>query len=229
MERVQKIISNAGLMSRRKAEEHIEQGRVRVNGKIIKLGDKAGPEDKIMVDDKQVSQIRKKYIMFNKPVDCLTTLDDPKGRRTVFHYVKLKERLIPVGRLDFKTEGMLLLTNDGDFANKIAHPRYEIKKSYLARLDRALQKDDKRKLEKGVTLEDGPCRPVNIVYANEDHTLVKITLHEGRNRIVRRMLFHVGYKTRQLVRTKIGNLDLGDLGVGKYRNLTPQEIESFKD
>jgi 23S rRNA pseudouridine2605 synthase len=226
-QRVQKIISNAGMMSRRKAEEFIAQGRVRVNGKIIKLGDKAAEEDKITVDGKQVSKRRKRYIMFHKPPNCLTTLDDPKGRRTIFSYVKEKERLIPVGRLDFLTEGLLLLTNDGDFANKIMHPRYEVKKNYMAFLDRPLSDNDRKKLEAGVVIEGKKTSPAKVTYESEDKDLVQVSIHEGRNRIVRKMLFSLGYKTKRLIRIKIGKLDLGDLPKGKYRELTKKEIEKL--
>lgn len=224
-QRVQKIISNAGIMSRRKAEEFIRQGRVRVNGKSIKLGDKATDDDKITVDDKPVKKTRKRYIMFHKPPDCLTTLTDPKGRRTIFNYIKEKERLIPVGRLDFLTEGLLLLTNDGDFANKIMHPRYQVKKNYIAFLDMPLSDNDRTKLEKGIIIEERKTSPARVTYESDNKDIIQVSIHEGRNRIVRKMLFTLGYKTKRLVRIKIGSLDLGDLPKGKYRELTRKEIE----
>ena len=224
-QRVQKLIANAGVMSRRKAEDHIEQGRVRVNGKLIKLGDKATFDDLITVDGTKVGQVRKKYMMFHKPPNCLTTMDDPKERPTIFRYVKEKERLIPVGRLDFKTEGLLLLTNDGDFANKVMHPRYEVKKIYVVYLDKPLDSHHKKKIEAGVQLEDGKTRPVSIKYIDEHKDVVSIKLHEGKKRIVRRLFYTFGYKTKRLIRTRIGKLDLGDLPKCKYRNLTKEEIK----
>lgn len=224
-QRVQKIISNAGIMSRRKAEEFIRQGRVRVNGKSIKLGDKATDDDKITVDDKPVKKTRKRYIMFHKPPGCLTTLTDSKGRRTIFNYIKEKERLIPVGRLDFLTEGLLLLTNDGDFANKIMHPRYQVKKNYIAFLDMPLSDNDRTKLEKGIIIEERKTSPARVTYESDNKDIIQVSIHEGRNRIVRKMLFTLGYKTKRLVRIKIGSLDLGDLPKGKYRELTRKEIE----
>lgn len=227
LQRVQKIIANAGIMSRRKAEVYIEQGRVKVNGKSIKLGDKATFKDKITVDGTPVKQIRRKYVMFHKPPNCLTTMDDPKGRPTIYKYVRLKERLIPVGRLDFKTEGLLLLTNDGDFANKIMHPRYEVEKTYYVYLHKPLNEDHKKRIEAGVKLEDGKTRPVKINYMNDKKNEVVIKIHEGKKRIVRRLFFSLGYKTMRLIRIRIGKLDLGDLRRGKYRDLTDAEREKL--
>jgi 23S rRNA pseudouridine2605 synthase len=225
LQRVQKIISNAGRMSRRKAEEYIDQGRVRVNGKSITLGDKATPSDKITVDGEPLKIGRKRYLMFHKPPNCLTTLDDPQDRPTILKYVKEKERLIPVGRLDFKTEGLLLLTNDGDFANHVMHPRYEVKKTYIVYLHKPLDREHKKKMEFGIELEEGRTKPMRLKYLSEGKDVVQITIHEGKRRIVRRVFFKLGYKTQRLIRTKVGRLDLGDLQKGRYRDLTVAERE----
>ncbi|MBU0461026.1 MAG: rRNA pseudouridine synthase [Nanoarchaeota archaeon] len=225
LQRVQKIISNFGLMSRRKAEEYIEQGRVRVNGRIIKLGDKARLTDKITVDGRQIETIRRRYIMFYKPPNCLTTLSDPQHRPTILRYIKEKERLIPVGRLDFHTEGLLLLTNDGEFANKIMHPRYEVKKTYIVHLNKPLTDDHKQRIERGIELEEGRTRPCQVKYVNDDKDIVEITIHEGKKRIVRRLFFHFGYKTQRLIRIRIGRLYIGDLKKGAYRDITKKEID----
>lgn len=229
MERVQKIISNAGIMSRRKAEDFIAAGKVEVNGKVIGLGDKADlKNDKIFVDGVQVRLKRKIYLMFHKPVDCLTTLSDPKGRKTVFDIIKLKERLIPVGRLDFKTEGLLLLTNDGDWANKIMHPRYEVKKKYRVYLNKAIGETAVDRLRGGVVLEDGKTRPAMVRVINSDRDIIDIRIHEGKNRIVRRMIEKVGYGIKGLIRIEVGGLKLANLPLGKYRKLTVKEINMFK-
>ncbi|MFC1723364.1 pseudouridine synthase [Nanoarchaeota archaeon] len=229
-ERVQKIISNAGMMSRRKAEDMIADGKVTVNGKVIGLGDQADRDkDVILVDGKKVELGKKLYIAFNKPGDCLTTLDDPRGRKTVFSYIPFKTRLIPCGRLDFKTEGLLLLTNDGDFANKIMHPRYEVKKTYVVWVDHDVSREHIDKLKEGVFLKEFEIRtrPAKVRYGHDKKTL-EITIHEGKNRIVRRMLNALGYEVKRLMRIKIGMVDLGNLYKAKYRNLSRKEIDSFK-
>jgi len=228
--RVQKIIANAGIMSRRKAETCIEDGRVTVNGEKITIGDKATDTDVVAIDGKPISKVRKKYIMFNKPGNCLTTLHDPEGRPTIFRYLNLKERLIPVGRLDFKTEGLLLLTNDGDFANKIMHPSHGIKKKYHVILDQSLNERDKAILEAGVMIEDEQRKtsPCKIYYIDErNKAIVAIIIHEGRNRIVRKLFYSRGYKTKKLMRTQIGQLQLGELKKGRHRDLSLKEVEKI--
>ena len=228
-ERVQKIISNAGVMSRRRAEDFIAAGKVKVNGKVISLGDKADLlKDKIYVEGERVQVKRRIYLMFHKPLDCLTTLEDPKGRKTIFEYIKLNERLIPVGRLDFKTEGLLLLTNDGNWANKIMHPRYEVTKMYKVFIDKPIVERDIKKIKNGVMLDDGPINGAKIKVVNSKGDIILITIHEGRNRIVRRMMACLGYKVRKLVRVGVGKLDLENLPSGKCRKLTPSEIKMFQ-
>ncbi len=230
-ERVQKIIANAGMMSRRKAEKAIVAGKVKVNGKVITIGDKAdASKDKITVDGKKVELGRKVYLMLNKPVDCLTTLRDPKGRKTIFAYLPYMERVIPCGRLDYKTEGLLLLTNDGDFANKIMHPRYEVEKKYEVHLDRGFSDEDFGRLRKGVRIDelDVTTRPAKARALSEDGKVIEITIHEGKNRIVRRMMHALGYKVARLIRTKVGKLELGSLRPGKFRKLNNNEINMFR-
>jgi len=229
LERVQKIIANAGITSRRKAEILIDQGMVQVNGKTIKLGDKADPDnDEVTVADNIIKKGERKYYAFHKPIDCLTTLKDPQGRKTIFDVYKTKERLIPVGRLDYKTEGLLILTNDGDFANRVMHPRYEVTKTYVVYIDRSMKKEDVTKLTKGVELEGvGKAHPAKVNFVTDDKKVVQIKIHEGKNRIVRRMMRTLGYKIRRLIRTGIGTVHLDNLRRGKVRPLSPMEVKSF--
>ena len=203
MHRVQKLLSNYGYCSRRKAEEIIKQGRVRVNDKLITIGDKASEEDKIYVDDKLVEKEKKVYLMFNKPVKCVTALNDNKFK-TVMDYIKIKERVFPIGRLDYLTSGLLLLTNDGDFANKIMHPRY----------DKKISGDSIKKIVEGIELEDGKTSPAKVKRIKDN--IIEITIHEGKNRIIRRMIKALGYRMKSLERIKIGELGLSGLKPGKF-------------
>lgn len=216
MERVQKILSNAGYCSRRHAEELIKKGKVAVNGKTITIGDQAGPTDKITIDGKILKRERPVYIVFNKPTGCVTAVTD-KRFRTVMHYIKCKERVFPVGRLDMNTAGLLLLTNDGTFANNVMHPRYEIKKTYVAEIDKPIGPRNIKKLEQGILLDKEKTHPAKVHRIHPEK--IEITIHEGKNRIVRRMLESLGYNVVRLTRTKIGNLELGKLKPGKYRRL----------
>ncbi len=223
LHRVQKILSNRGYCSRRKAEQLIEDGKVKVNGKIITIGDKARETDKITVNNKEVKPQRRIYLMFHKPLYCVTALHDLQ-HKTVMDYIKIKERVFPVGRLDYNSSGLLLLTNDGDFANQIMHPRNEIKKTYLVRTDRPLSDPAKKKLEAGVTLEDGSkVRPAKISMLAPK--IFEVTIHEGKNRIIRRMLQAVDYKVRELKRIRVGHLGLGTLKLGRYRTLTKKDLD----
>ena len=220
LQRVQKLLSNYGYCSRRKAEELIDKGCVAVNGKVISLGDKASGSDTITVNGKTLKKERKVYLMFNKPLKCVTALRDTQYK-TIMSYIKVKERVFPVGRLDYYTSGLLILTNDGDFANKIMHPRYEIKKTYAVALDKPMKKEDIRELQRGVTLSIGKTSPAKVRVIEPD--LVEVTIHEGKNRIVRRMMRTLGYAVKYLHRTKIGGLTLGSLKEGQYRSLTDKE------
>ncbi|MBR9703632.1 rRNA pseudouridine synthase, partial [Candidatus Woesearchaeota archaeon] len=211
MERVQKILSNAGYCSRRKAEEYIKNGRVRVNGKVITIGDQAGPEDKIYVDGKKLHRDEKVYLLFHKPTGYVTASTD-KHERTIMEFIRTKERVYPVGRLDKDTSGLIFLTNDGDWANSIAHPRYEVTKTYEVETDRKVETEDLQKINKGVRLEDGKAK----ARTRRLKRGLEITLHDGKNRIIRRMFEELGYEVLSLHRTKIGNIGLGRLKVGKY-------------
>lgn len=220
--RVQKLLSNYGYCSRRKAEDLIKEGRVAVNEKVISIGDQATEKDKITVDNKIVGKERKVYLIFHKPAGCVTALNDPQYK-TVMSYISVKERVFPVGRLDYNTSGILLLTNDGDFANRIMHPRHEIKKKYLVNLSIPIEKKAINNLQNGVQLDDGKTRPVKVMVIEPQ--LVEISIHEGKNRIVRRMFTALGYKVKALSRVAIGKLTLGDLKPGRYRDLTKKEID----
>ncbi len=224
MHRVQKLLSNYGYCSRRKAEELIIQGRVKVNSKLITIGDKASEDDKIYVDNKLVNKENKVYMIFNKPVGCVTALKDPHYK-TIMHYINIKERVFPIGRLDFNTSGLLILTNDGDFANKIMHPRYEIKKTYRVEVNIPITEDSIRNIEKGIFLEDGKTSPAKV--KKKLQRVIEITIHEGKNRIIRRMMKKLRYNVRYLERIKIGNLGLNGLKPGKYRILDNKEKDSI--
>ena len=223
MDRVQKIMSNAGYCSRRDAEKLIREGRVFVNGKKISLGDQATLKDTITIDGKALVREPPVYIVFHKPTGCVTALTDDRYR-TIMHYIKCKERVFPVGRLDMDTSGLLLLTNDGDLANKILHPSYEIKKTYMADLDAPIGPKKMALIERGVDLADGRTSPATVKRIHPER--IEISIHEGKNRIVRRMLEALDYKVLRLQRTKIGSLSLGKLKEGKYQryNEPPKEL-----
>ncbi len=234
-ERIQKIISAAGVTSRRAAEALITEGRVRVNGKVVtELGTKAdASRDHIKVDGKLINpQQPPTYIMLNKPAGFVTTMSDPEGRPTVEHLLKgVKTRVYPVGRLDYNTEGLLLLTNDGDFAHLITHPKHEFPKTYLAKVKGVLEEGMIDMLEKGVFLQDGKTAPARIkkVRKEEANSWVEITIHEGRKRQVRRMFDHVGRSVIKLKRIKTGTLSLGDLPEGKFRHLTHDDVNALRE
>lgn len=221
--RVQKLLSSYGVCSRRKAEELIMAGRVRVNDKVISIGTKASEEDRILVDNKPVAKERKVYLMFHKPVGCITAVSDEK-LKTVMDYIHVKERVFPVGRLDFNTSGLLLLTNDGDFANRVMHPRYEITKTYQVGIDRAIGRKEISMIEQGVNLEDGKTSPAKVKVINPK--LVEVTIHEGKKRVVRRIFKKLGFRLRFLTRIRIGRLGLEGMKPGEYRFVT---IEKLKD
>lgn len=225
MDRVQKLLSSFGYCSRRKAEDLIAQGRVQVNGKTISLGDKASDDDKITVDGSEIKQQKKIYLMFHKPVGCVTALWD-RRYRTIMDYVDIKQRIFPVGRLDYNTSGLLILTNDGDFANSIMHPRYEIKKTYLVGTDKPVSGSHIEMIRKGVKLQDGVTTEAQV--SQPEPRLLEIQIHEGRNRIIRRIMKKLGYKIAFIKRTKIGRLELGDLGEGKYAALTEKQKSLVK-
>lgn len=227
-ERVQKLIAASGLCSRRKADEFITEGRVSVNGERTKIGDCAEAKDKILVDGKALPKSRGIYIALHKPKETLTTLVDPKKRKTVIDVIGIKERIIPIGRLDYMTEGLLILTNDGEFANLLMHPRYGIEKEYHIRLDKPLDPADHEKIHKGVDCEKYVSAPAQVTRIGLSGRLVSVRVHEGKNRLVRNIFNALGYKVYMLKRVKVGTLELGDLKEGEWRNLTGSEIKELK-
>ncbi len=231
-ERLQKFLARAGVASRRSAEKLITEGKIRVNGVIIKeLGTKVDPfKDKISYNGKMVKLERKKvYYMLNKPKGYISTVKDDKGRKTVVDILSdVEERIFPIGRLDYNTEGLLLLTNDGDFMNKLLHPKYEIGKTYVAKIDGIINLDDLHKLADGVKLEDGKTAPADVYLDSINKTLkesrVEITIYEGKNRQVRRMFKALGYEVKALKRIAFAGLTLNKLKRGEYRKLTDNEL-----
>ena len=223
--RVQRILAMAGIASRRKCEDLIRTGRVQVNNKIVKLGDSADPEkDKIIVDGKELVIGKKIYVLLNKPRGFVTTVSESHGMKTVLDIVKVNEKVFPVGRLDKNTEGLLLLTNDGDFAFKLTHPKFEVEKEYVVTLDNFLSDSVVNKIKKGVLIDN---RPVQVSKINVKEKEVVLVIHEGRKRIVRRLFEKLGFKVVKLVRTQVGKLSLGNLKQGKWCFLTEKEIESL--
>lgn len=214
LHRVQKLLSNWGRCSRRKAEELIAEGRVMVNGRAIHLGDKASGQDTITVDGARVMPERRITILFHKPLGCVTAVAD-KRQKTVLDYVRIPERVFPVGRLDSNTSGLLLLTNDGDFANHMMHPRYEVEKAYVAQLDKPLQARDAARLKQDVRLADGAVRIDRMRQLRPQ--VIEVALHEGRKHVVRRLFGALGYRVLALKRTRMGRFALGSLKEGEWR------------
>jgi 23S rRNA pseudouridine2605 synthase len=231
-ERLQKIIAAAGLMARRKAEEAIREGRVTVNGVPAALGDSADPEtDEIRLDGKPLPREEaKRTVLLYKPRGVVTSLRDEKGRRDLRELLRdFPERLTPVGRLDLDSEGLLLLTNDGELMNGLLHPRYEVQKTYVARIATELSEAALKALREGVKLEDGLTAParVRVLETAPGRTRVEITIHEGRNRQVRRMFKAVGHEVLALKRTAFAGLSLEGVRRGEHRALTEEEIRSL--
>ncbi len=233
--RLQKVLAAAGLASRRASEEMIVEGRVEVNGAIVtELGTRVDPErDTIRVDGSRIPSPRNHvYLVLNKPRGVVSTMDDPEGRTTLADYTPPRtSRLFHVGRLDTQTEGLIVLTNDGEFAHRLAHPSYEVKKTYVAEVAGIVDNKVIRRLEKGIRLDDGPVKPdqVKLLSNTESKSLVRITLHEGRNHIVRRMMEAVGHPVDRLSRIGIGPIRLGQLPVGETRELTRDELGKLLD
>jgi 23S rRNA pseudouridine2605 synthase len=233
-ERLQKIIARAGIASRRAAEEMIVRGRVTVNGVVTSsLGIKADPEkDEIRVDGKLIAvETEKLYLALHKPRGYVTSLHDPEGRKIVTDLLAhLPERLFPVGRLDYDSEGLLLLTNDGEFAHRLEHPRFRLPKTYRVKVGGRVPASDLRRLAVGIALEDGSFRPtgVRLEKVNKESCWLVLTIHEGRNRLIRRGFAALGHPVERLVRIAVGELTLGNLKEGKFRHLTKREVEGMK-
>ncbi|WPZ17246.1 pseudouridine synthase [Geobacillus subterraneus] len=234
MERLQKVIARAGIASRRKAEEMILQGRVKVNGRVVtELGVKVGPSDDVEVDGIPVEREEPVYYLLYKPRGVISSVKDEKGRKVVTDFFKdLHQRIYPVGRLDYDTSGLLLLTNDGDFANLLMHPRYEIEKVYVAKVKGIPTREQLKQLEKGVLLEDGMTAPAKVKLLSADRkkrtAIVEIRIHEGRNRQVRRMFEAIGCEVLKLKRERYAFLDLKGLRPGEYRELSPHEVKLLR-
>ena len=233
-ERLQKYLAECGIASRRKCEEYILQGKVQVNGKTItELGVKVNPEkDKITFEGKNIKQEeRKVYILLNKPIGYVTTSDEQFGRDKVLDLVKVRERVVPVGRLDMYTSGALILTNDGDFVYKVTHPKHEITKTYTVTVKGIIKNEEVEQLRKGVKIEDYITRPakVKILKTDEEKDIsrLEITIHEGKNRQVRKMCESVGRKVLALHRSKIGNIGVKDIELGKWRYLKDFEVKAL--
>lgn len=228
-----KYIAHSGVCGRREAAELVKEGKVTVNGdKIFEPGYKVSGRDKVVVKDKQVFlQKNSVYILLNKPKDFLTTANDPQGRKTVMDIVKsaTTERVYPVGRLDRNTTGVLLMTNDGELAQKLTHPSYEVKKIYEVTLDKPVTKKDMESIVAGITLEDGFIVADSVAYADaKDKTVVGIEIHSGRNRIVRRIFEHLGYDVKNLDRVMFANLTKKNVERGKFRFLNEKEVRLLK-
>ncbi len=230
--RLNKYMANAGICSRREADEFIQQGLVKVNGNVVtELGTKITCNDVVEYDEKVVTLERKTYILLNKPKDCVTTSDDPNGRLTVLDLVKgaCKERIYPVGRLDRNTTGVLLLTNDGDLASKLTHPKYVKKKIYHVWTDKDISEDDMQAIADGIELDDGTIHADAISYATEnDRNQAGIEIHSGRNRIVRRIFEKLGYRVTKLDRVYFAGLTKKNLPRGRWRYLTQEEVNFLK-
>jgi 23S rRNA pseudouridine2605 synthase len=234
MERLQKVIARAGIASRRKSEDLIKEGRVKVNGKVVtELGVKVSPSDKVEVNEIQIEKEEPVYFLLYKPRGVISSVNDEKGRKIVTDFFPLlKERIFPVGRLDYDTSGLLVLTNDGEFANLLMHPSNEIEKVYVAKTKEIPLRENLRKLEKGIRLEDGKTAPAKVKILSADNkkqtSIVEISIHEGRNRQVRRMFEAIGHDVLKLKREKYGFLTLNGLKAGEARELTPHEVKLLR-
>jgi 23S rRNA pseudouridine2605 synthase len=230
--RLNKYLANAGVCSRREADEYIQAGVIKVNGEVInELGTKVKRGDNVMFHDQPVKLEGKLYVLLNKPRNCVTTTDDPQERLTVMNLVKsaAKERIFPVGRLDRNTTGVLLLTNDGDLAAKLTHPSYLKKKIYHVWLDKEVAIEDMQKIAEGIELEDGEIHADAISYANEeDKKQIGIEIHSGKNRVVRRIFEKLGYHVKRLDRVYFAGLTKKNLPRGKWRYLNEKEVSMLR-
>ena len=231
--RLQKFMAQAGVASRRKAEEMISKGLVKINGEVMtSQGYIVSDTDVISVEDKLISGSEKKvYYILNKPKGYVTTVKDQFARPCVIDLVsdEIKARVYPAGRLDYNTEGLLILTNDGDFVNKITHPKNEIEKKYIAIVSGRVSEDEVEKLKKGVVIDGKKTYPAKVFLSEifKDKSVVEVTISEGRNRQVRKMFEAVGHEVIELQRVSVGNLEIGNLKVGKIRKLNPNEVQAL--
>lgn len=230
--RLNRYIANAGICSRREADELIATGQVEVNGVVVtELGSKVGPGDKVTYKGKTLSAEKNVYILLNKPKDYITTVSDTHGRKTVMELIRNagRERVVPVGRLDKNTTGLLLFTNDGDLTGRLTHPSHRVRKLYHVKVNRNFTPEDMQKLAEGFDLEDGFIRVDEVSFVEKGgKNEIGILLHSGRNRIVRRMLEHLGYRVVRLDRVAFANLTKKDLPRGRWRKLSPKEVSLLK-
>jgi 23S rRNA pseudouridine2605 synthase len=233
-QRINRILSLAGLASRRGADEFIKSGRVMVNGRIVReVGSQAiWGMDSIQVDGHEIPEpFERIYLMLNKPFGYISALSDPAGRPIVTHLLKdVGERVYPVGRLDFDSLGLLLFTNDGEWAHRLTHPKYHVTKTYKVTVEGKISGEALNSLRKGVRLEDGPTGPSKTTFLQQDgrKSLIRMTITTGKSRLVRRMLEAVGYRVVHLIRTGFGVIELGSLKIGDYRHLEPDEVRAMK-
>lgn len=234
MERLQKVMAQAGVASRRKSEQLIQEGQVTVNGEVVTaLGTKVTRSDVIEVNGIPIQKESPIYIVLYKPRGVISTANDDKGRKTVVDYFpEIKERIYPVGRLDYDTSGLIILTNDGDFSYLMTHPKYEIKKTYIAKVKGVPSRESLKKLERGIKLEDGMTAPAQVKSISNDTKaktgIVEITIHEGRNRQVRRMFDAIGCPVMSLKRESFGNITTRGLNAGEARPLTIHEMKQLR-
>ena len=233
MERLQKVIANSGYTSRRKAEELITNNHVKVNGEVVNtLGIKVDDKDIIEIDGEVLkTDPLKEYYLLNKPREVICSVSDDKGRKTVIDLIKTNTRIYPVGRLDYDTTGLIILTNDGELANILMHPKHKIQKTYIAKIDGILNEEDFKKIRKGIKIDERILKvdhmKVKEIDKQKNTSLVEVTIHEGRNHIVRKLFATLGYDVLKLSRIAYGNLTLGNLKSGEYRLLSHDEVKSL--
>ncbi|MDQ0257692.1 23S rRNA pseudouridine2605 synthase [Evansella vedderi] len=235
MERLQKVIAQSGITSRRKAEQLILDGRVYVNGKQIKeLGTKVDMKhDKVVVDGVPLDKEEPVYFLLYKPTGVISSVSDEHGRKVVTDFIPTDKRIFPIGRLDSDTSGLILLTNDGDFANMLMHPKYKVYKTYIAKVEGIPLRETLKKLEKGIHLEDGKTAPAKVKVTRTDKkkntSIVEISIREGKNRQVRRMFDAIGHPVIKLKREQYGFLNLKGLNAGEFRELKPHEVKQLRE
>lgn len=232
MERLQKVIAESGYASRRKAEEFITRGKVYVNGeKITTLGTKVNSNDIITVEGITLKKEEKVYYILNKPRGVITSNSDDKGRKTVIDLIETDKRIYPVGRLDYDTTGLLILTNDGDLANILMHPKNNVEKKYIVKLNKSFAIADFHKLKKGIVIDGIKCTPTRVKIKKNDHdkdtSIIEVSIIEGRNHIIKRLFLEMNYLVDKLTRVEYGYLTIGNLKSGEYRSLSVKEVKKL--